>query len=141
MTTRELKTHDSNQEKNDFMQSGPGKLSKVLHVLQPLAGVFPARDSPCTRPGPKARWQSVEPQESATTGRCPHPAPRSAFMNGPTSQTADWLSRRLRGPIIVSRRLVSAWGLSSSAAVNGREPSPHPQGKRKGRGVYIYFYF
>lgn len=78
------------------------------------------------------------PQESATTRRCPHPAPRSAFMNGLTSQTADWPSRRLRGPIIISRRLVSAWGLSSSAAVNGREP--FPQGEEEGEGGFIFIF-
>lgn len=44
--------------KQKALQPGPVRadFQKVLHVLQPLAGVFPARDSPCTRPGPKARW-------------------------------------------------------------------------------------
>lgn len=69
----------------------------------------------------------------------PAPGSSSAFMNGPASQTADWLSRQPRGPISSGGRLVSAWGLRSYAAVNGGEPLP--QGGEEGEGVlYVYLF-
>lgn len=109
---------------------------KVLHILQPLAGVSPARKSPS--PGQDRRlggrlWDHRNPPQPAlpVTESC------SAFMNGPASQTADWLSRRPQGPISNGRSLVSAWGRSSSATVNGGELLP--QGGEKGEG-FLYLY-
>lgn len=70
------------------------------------------------------------------------PAPRASqcFHEWSHFPDNDWLSRWLRGPIILSRRLVSAWGLSCSAAVNGGEPFPPRRGGREGgEGFYIYF--
>lgn len=150
MTTRELKTHDSNQEKNDFMATTPeadssavrpcpGKLSKG-----PACSVASGWGLSCEGFALHQARPEGQVAECGTTGIChnparPAPAPRSAFMNGSTSQTVDWLSRWLRDPIIISRCLVSAWGLSSSAAVNGGEP--FPQEEERGRGVIFIFIF
>lgn len=134
------------------MTSWPQPQKQTGSAARPCPGKLPegpARSKasgwglPCERLSlHKARTEG-QVADCGTTGirhnrAVPAPAPCRTFMNGPTSQTADWLSLRPQGPIISCGRLVSAWGLSSFAAVTAGEPPPHLPPRRGGGGLYLF---
>lgn len=86
-------------------------LKKAWPVPQPPAGVFPTRG--WTQRGQDRRPVALElPARPRDNPASPTPElSPGAFMNGPASQAADWLSPGRRGPISGPGLPVSAWGL------------------------------
>lgn len=150
-TTRELKTHDSNQEKNDCMTTAPkasdssaaraclGKLPEGPAYSAASGWGLPCEGVAFTRPGPKARWPIVGPQESATTGasrtrvlQCFHEWPD--FPDSGLAEPPATRSNQQRP------QLGLRVGPEQFSNCEWRRAPPPRRGGR-GRGFYIYIYF
>lgn len=93
---------------------------------QPPTRAFPARPlraagGPGIESRTEERWPQQGPRGSEITRRTPPPSflSAAAFMNGSASQTADWLSRRERGPISGCGAPEAPRGASVPAGMNG----------------------
>lgn len=125
-------------------QALPGRhFQKAWPVPQPVEGLLRAARSARAGPG---GWEARRLGAPAPGAATPLPAPSfllsAAFMNGPASQTADWLSRRTRGPISSRRAPGSAWGLGPRSREWLSPTSlrlPLPQGDREEAICFVFF--
>lgn len=130
-------------------QALPGRhFQKAWPVPQPVEGLLCAARSARARPGGWEAQRLGGPEAGCPSAGRRHPAPApsfllsAAFMNGPASQTADWLSRRTRGPISSRGAPGSAWGLGPRSREWLSPTSlrlPLPQGDREEAICFVFF--